>query len=126
MRAFGCLLLSLVTLHVNSSACLLTSIFSCAFNSVFASCYGFVFVSRVLLHFMFFVLLCPYVTVLCPFVFVIRHCVCCYHLRYLLTCQHVFIISNYFDLTFVNFYTYYDMISCVACAFVTTSVRMLF
>ena len=62
----------------NSYRCLSASVFTCVFGSVFA------YVMVLLLFPVFFsvlcslLCLCPYVTVLHPFVFIIRHSVCCF------------------------------------------------
>ena len=71
-------------------------------------------------------LLClgPYVTVLRPFVFVIRHSICCINKDISLLAYVCLLLVNTlifpFFLIFVNVYIYYDMIGCMTCVSFTT------
>ena len=115
LYAFGCLLLSLHTLHLNLFCCLSASIIILlCFRFRVCVYYGFVFVSSCLLSFMFFIVFqpschCSASLCLCypPFCccIICGSCLPAYLCLLLITT----LISPFF--IFVNFYTYwYDLL----------------
>ena len=106
---FECLLLSTLTLFYSFCSLHSASVFPFTVGSIQACVITFVFVSSCLLCLMFIVGLCPSVTIL-------------------LTCLLVFVISNDFGFSFfifVDIYTCYGMIGCVAFVSVTTCADAL-
>ena len=130
LHTFGCLLSSLLTMHLNSFRCQSASVFYCAFDSVFGYVVVLFWFPVVLSVFCSLFVCCFFFVPLCHFSTSVCFCYSSfsflYHGEYLLACVLVFIINNYFDSSFVISYTYSATIRFITCVSVTTSVRMFF